>query len=257
MLFSDKCFYDNLTARNWGFITPENQAKMRKTRILLAGCGLGSSIAVLAARTGFCNFIIADGDKVEISNLNRQAFRTNHTGRNKAEVTAELIKEINNEAEIKVIPRFIIENDVPDLVKDADLVVNMVDPAPVIFTLTEKATARNKAVFFPLNIGFGGVVLAFTANSIKLDDMIPRETPKGEFFIRLAQKFAPYVPYLPHYMEMFSATMQEIIAEKRPGPQLGIAVNITSALTVTAMVKWVFGQPLKLAPEPLYLDSSF
>lgn len=61
---------------------------------------------MLAARTGFTKFILADGDKMEVNNLNRQPFSLCQTGRNKAGATAELIKEVNPEAEIEVFPQF-------------------------------------------------------------------------------------------------------------------------------------------------------
>ncbi len=44
--------HQELTKQNWGFISPEEQAQIARTRVLLVGCGLGSNIAVLAARTG-------------------------------------------------------------------------------------------------------------------------------------------------------------------------------------------------------------
>ncbi len=92
--------YAELTDRNWGFLTAQGQERIKEAKILLAGCGLGSNIAALAARTGFSRFILADGDRVEINNLNRQAFRLEDVGKNKAKATAELILEVNPEAEM-------------------------------------------------------------------------------------------------------------------------------------------------------------
>jgi molybdopterin-synthase adenylyltransferase len=90
--------YEELVKSNWGFVSVEAQTKIRTAKVLLAGCGLGSNIAILAARTSFTNFILADGDKIELGNLNRQAFRLEHLGRNKADVAAELLSEVNPQA---------------------------------------------------------------------------------------------------------------------------------------------------------------
>lgn len=247
--------YAELVSRNWGFLADEEQEKIKKARILLAGCGLGSSIATLAARTGFTKFIVADGDKVEINNLNRQYFRLDHIGRNKAEVTAELIAEINPEAEVEVLPYFITEKDAPALAARAELIVNMVDPGPVIFALNQATKSKDKLVLFPLDIGFGGVTLAFTSESATIEEMVGRDVAEGEYFIRLVMKLAPYIPYISAYIDKFAGVMDDIVQGVHPGPQLGIAVNIASALTVTAMIKWMLGLPLKVAPEPLFLDS--
>jgi tRNA A37 threonylcarbamoyladenosine dehydratase len=101
--------YAELVCRNMGFLNAQEQEKIKKTKILIAGCGLGSNIATVAGRTGFSHFILVDGDKVEITNLNRQAFRLNQVGMNKAEATGQLIKEINDQAEIEIFPHFITE----------------------------------------------------------------------------------------------------------------------------------------------------
>lgn len=248
--------YAELIDRNWGFLSAQDQEKIKGTRILLAGCGLGSNIATLAARTGFTRFILADGDRVEISNLNRQAFRLEHVGKNKAEATAELIVEINPEVEMEILPHFITEKEASALVTKADLIVNMVDPGPVIFALNQVARNQNKIVFFPINAGFGGVVLAFSPDSATLEKMLG-EIAKETLFLRLIEKIMPYLPYLRSYAEKFSETMDDILRGTRPGPQLGIAASINAALVVAAMIRVVLGLPVKIAPEPLALDAWF
>lgn len=45
--------YDTFTTRNNGYVSSETQAKIRSTRLLIAGCGLGASTAICAARMGF------------------------------------------------------------------------------------------------------------------------------------------------------------------------------------------------------------
>ena len=115
--------YQELVRQNWGFLSSEEQHAIAQTRVLLAGCGLGSNIAVLAARTGFSRFTLADGDVVETSNLNRQAFRVEHLGRNKAEVSESLIREINPDARVRAIPEFIQASDATGLVGGSDVVV--------------------------------------------------------------------------------------------------------------------------------------
>ena len=247
--------YDELIDRNWGFLTAEEQGKIREARILLAGCGLGSNIATLAVRTGFTRFILADGDKVELNNLNRQAFRLEHVGENKAEVTCRLIQEINPEAEIEVLPYFITEKEVPALVDKANLIVNMVDPDPVIFALNQAARQHNKMAFFPLNIGFGGVTLAFSPDSATLEEMLEKEVPKEEFFLRLVEKIMSSLHYLFSYADRFSESMDDIQQGVRPSPQLGVAAVINASLIVTAMVRVTLGLPVKVTPEPLALDA--
>ena len=95
MNYMKQDFYDQLTLRNGFFISRDLQLKIKECSLVLAGCGLSSNFAVLAARLGFEKFILIDGDNVDESNLNRQPFSLNHVGLNKAEAISEIIKQIN------------------------------------------------------------------------------------------------------------------------------------------------------------------
>ena len=60
--------------RNYLYISDAEQAIISSLNIVIVGVGLGSNIAECALRLGFCNITIIDGDKVELSNLNRQNY---------------------------------------------------------------------------------------------------------------------------------------------------------------------------------------
>ena len=49
--------------RNRLYITEEEQQKIRDTKIVFGGAGIGSVIAECALRFGFENITIVDGDK--------------------------------------------------------------------------------------------------------------------------------------------------------------------------------------------------
>jgi molybdopterin-synthase adenylyltransferase len=66
--------YDTFVTRNSGYIDHATQAKIRSSRLLFAGCGLGSSTVICAARSGFQHFVLIDGDTIDAHNLNRQFF---------------------------------------------------------------------------------------------------------------------------------------------------------------------------------------
>ena len=81
--------------KSYDFFKPS----MCKGRTHIIGCGsVGSTLAELIARTGYTKFSLYDFDNIEAHNLANQPFRNSHIGRNKAEVTAEMICEINPEA---------------------------------------------------------------------------------------------------------------------------------------------------------------
>ena len=243
--------YQELVRQNWGFLSSEEQHAIAQTRVLLAGCGLGSNIAVLAARTGFSRFTIADGDVVESSNLNRQAFRVEHLGRNKAEVTESLIREINPEAQVRAIPEFIQAPDATGLVTGSDIVVNMVDPGPALNALVQTAQSQGTITLFPMNVGFGGLVLAFGPDSPTLEELVGPDAGQN-LFVDIVMKL---MPSLPSYLWQYASVAQRIQLEGVPPPQLGVASSLTTSLVVEAMVRVARGSEIPLVPAFTALDS--
>jgi sulfur carrier protein ThiS adenylyltransferase len=68
----------------------------QKKTIGIAGCGgLGSNAAVALARAGIGRLILADFDKVEYSNLNRQYFFQTDIGKLKTDALAKHLQNIN------------------------------------------------------------------------------------------------------------------------------------------------------------------
>ena len=74
----------------------ERQQHLYTASVGIAGLGgLGSNIAVQLTRLGIGYLILADCDRVEISNLNRQSYRLCDIGRPKPEALTEQLLQIN------------------------------------------------------------------------------------------------------------------------------------------------------------------
>ena len=89
--------YDEVTQRNIGLLTQEEQARVRALVVAVAGCGgVGASAAHFLARLGVGELRLADPETFEPSNINRQlAAYVDTIGRNKAEAVAEEARRIN------------------------------------------------------------------------------------------------------------------------------------------------------------------
>lgn len=98
-------FYDEMTTRNLGFVSAEEQARLRDGAVFVAGVGgMGGACVQMLARAGVGRIAIADLDAFEVSNLNRQLFAfTDTVDRPKAEVTAEGLLKINPELRLEVL----------------------------------------------------------------------------------------------------------------------------------------------------------
>lgn len=81
--------------------TPEMYEKISKGSAAIAGLGgLGSQIAVMLARAGVGKLFLVDFDRVELTNLNRQAYDISHLGRLKTEALTEILEKINPYLEV-------------------------------------------------------------------------------------------------------------------------------------------------------------
>lgn len=159
--------YDTFTTRNSGYVSQETQNRIRSTRILFAGCGLGGGPVICAARTGFQHFVLIDGDTVDAHNLNRQFFDFEDVGMSKVEALKKHILRINPEAQVEVHVAMLDAQNAAELVGKVDVIFDTIDfvDLEAVLALHGNAAAQGKPIFTALNIGFGAGVLYFPPNS--------------------------------------------------------------------------------------------
>lgn len=148
------------------FTSNTEQEKIEKSRILLAGCGAGSSVAPHLARLGFGRkgeLALADPDMVDESNLARQFYSEAQIGMNKAEALEGEIKRIDTEIKTRAIPEGITEENVEREVANYDLVIEMIDVGrPDLTYLVHSAAEKHrKPLITGLDVGEGVIVYAF------------------------------------------------------------------------------------------------
>jgi hypothetical protein len=97
--------YEEMTARNAGFLTARDQAVLRTSSVFVCGVGgMGGAAAHVLARAGVGRLTLADPDCFEASNLNRQTFAFADTlGVPKAEATRDALRRINAELTVEVL----------------------------------------------------------------------------------------------------------------------------------------------------------
>lgn len=248
----------DLYSRNWAFIPEAIQKKLHDTCIFLAGSGLGSVIAEIAVRTGFGRFIIADGDVVEMSNLNRQIFNTNNLGQNKAEETRKLIRAINPSTDITVIKSFLTPDTLDDPINNSDVIINTIDFNSAAFLdCNVKAREKGKTVLFPINIGWGGALFVFTPESATLEETIGL-VPGTDYSLESIKKALIYTAIggnIPHYLKENIEKLKKATPETWPNdPQLSVAASLTASLVVTTAVALAANKKVVVAPEVIYVD---
>lgn len=128
-------------------IGAEGQKRLRAARVLIAGCGgLGSNNANLLARAGVGFLRIADRDLVELSNLQRQLLFDEsdaNGGAPKALAAARRLASINSEVRVEPVVADIGTDNVIDLLKDIDLVLDGLDNLETRYLLNDACTKQN------------------------------------------------------------------------------------------------------------------
>lgn len=99
---------DDRHARTRILAGEEGLRKLQEARVLVMGVGgVGSYAAEAVARAGIGDITVMDGDVVAPSNLNRQLVALTSTiGRNKAEVMAERIRDIDPDTRVTAFAKF-------------------------------------------------------------------------------------------------------------------------------------------------------
>ena len=110
-------------------IGEEGQKKLSESKVTVVGCGgLGSPVLTYLAMAGVGFIRMIDCDEVSLTNLNRQFFYEQASlNKVKCEEAAEFLKKRNPQITITPVYEKIDEENVEELLKESDVVVDCVD----------------------------------------------------------------------------------------------------------------------------------
>lgn len=116
---------------------------LRQSTVGIAGAGgLGSTVAVSLARAGVGRLVIADFDRIEPSNLNRQQFTIDQVGRVKVEALKESLLRINPFSVYEIHAVRITRKNAADVFRSVDVLVEAFDRAEAKEMLIETCLRR-------------------------------------------------------------------------------------------------------------------
>jgi molybdopterin/thiamine biosynthesis adenylyltransferase len=248
--------YNELISRNYMYVTDDIQQKIKNTKIAFFGTGLSSNIAEHCVRFGFMQLHLNDGDKVELSNLNRQAFSINDIGQSKSSAIKNKLLQINPDCIITASETYVKDiQDVTAIIDASDIVINTVDCNKVYFDIIEYARAKNKLVLCPFNPGYAGLVICFNHESASSSEVFDLEKTRLDDYEISKQLFDKY-PQMQTLKQAGSTSDEFLNNAKKNGyfPQINIGALITTALILSIIVRYLKNETIELAPHISYLN---
>lgn len=139
----------------------EGQRKLLESSAFVVGAGgLGSPALVYLAGAGVGKIGIADGDRVEISNLHRQIIhQSNDVDKNKALSAQETMTEMNPDCQIEIHQERLTEDNIRDILKEYDVVLDGSDNFATRFLVSDCCKFENIPLVSSAVIRFEGQLM--------------------------------------------------------------------------------------------------
>jgi molybdopterin/thiamine biosynthesis adenylyltransferase len=139
------------------------QERLLAARALVIGAGgLGSAALLYLAASGMGRITVCDGDKVELTNLQRQVVhRDASIGQPKAASAAATLAALNPEVKVVALEERAGPERLAALVRDADVVLDCSDNFATRHALNRACVAARKPLVSGAGIRFDGQVAVF------------------------------------------------------------------------------------------------
>lgn len=141
----------------------EGQEAILAARVLVIGAGgLGSPAAMYLAAAGVGTLVLADGDTVDLTNLQRQILHSAESvGRLKVESGRDTLHRLNPHARIEVIPVRLQGDDLDAQIASADVVLDCCDNFATRHAVNRACVKHRKPLVSGAAIRFDGQVSVF------------------------------------------------------------------------------------------------
>lgn len=205
-----------------------SQAKLLNSKVLVVGAGgLGSSTILYLSSLGIKSLGIADFDKVSLDNLPRQIlYSEEDVGRPKVNVLKDKLSKRNPDTEFRFYNERISVENVNDIIKDYDIVLDCVDNFESEFVLNDACVKANIPLLIAGVSGYQGQVMLISSKSKK------------------------------DYKSLFSNLPLNISKEdkEKDKPVYPLAVAIVSNIQCNEAIKYILGLGKPLVDEMLVID---
>jgi molybdopterin/thiamine biosynthesis adenylyltransferase len=139
------------------------QQLLRDSSALIVGLGgLGSAASLYLTASGIGRLLLADRDRVDLGNLQRQVlYRQDDLGRPKTEAAAERLAALNPQVKLEVHEGRLVPERLREMVRAADVVLDCTDNFPTRFAINEACVRARKPLVSGAAIRFEGQLAVF------------------------------------------------------------------------------------------------
>ncbi len=140
----------------------KGQEKLLASQVLIIGLGgLGSPVALYLAASGVGRLLLADRDKVELSNLQRQIIHTTASiSKDKTHSAAQTLHALNPETQLILIDD-LTEETIDDYLKTTDCVIDGSDNFKTRFAVNRACVQAKVPLISGAAINFTGQLCVF------------------------------------------------------------------------------------------------
>lgn len=248
--------YHAAFGRNLGWLRSGEQEALRGRRVAIAGMGgVGGGHALALARLGVGAFSIADLDRFDLPNMNRQAGAFVSTlGRPKVDTLAAMLRDVNPDVRLRTFAAGVTPENLDEFLRDADLFVDGFDFFAI--DIRRRTFARCRELGIPAltaaPIGMGVGLLAFLPNGMSFEEYFRLEgQPEQEQYLRFLMGVAPRGL---HRTYLVDPTRVDLANHR--GPSTGAACLLCSGAIASYAVRiLLLRQGVEAAPVHHHYDA--
>lgn len=143
------------------------QKKLLASKVLVIGAGALSSASLMyLAAAGVGTIGVADYDRVERSNLQRQIIhRTENIGKLKTDSALLTMKEINPDISVNLLPIQVNADNIEELTQPYDFIIDGIDRFETKFLINDVCVLLRKPYSHAGAVRFGGQTMTYIPNS--------------------------------------------------------------------------------------------
>lgn len=247
--------YDTAFSRNIGWVTTDEQRKLRSSRVVIAGMGgVGGVHLLTLARLGVGSFRIADFDSFDLVNFNRQAGAMMSTlAKPKAAVLASMARDINPDINIEVYDQGVTLDNLASFLAGADVYVDGLEyfAFDIRLSMFEACARLGIPAVTAAPLGMGTALMNFLPGQMGFDDYFGW---KGQSEDDRALRFM--IGLAPRLLQDYLADPSRVNLSARQGPSTIMACQLCAGVAATEVLKLVLGRgKVRGAPHGMQFDA--